>query len=206
MQRSRGIYSYSLLMTATLLFAGCAKNESEFKKPTPSSDPIEEVHGTHKPGPHGGQLLDLGEHEFMAEVVFKEDDPKSITVYLIEHDDNSKIVVSDDEKLTINGLKVDGQEISLTLTALPQEGDADGQTSRFEVSGDGIPEGIEDMHELGDGTFSVTINDKSYSGTIEHEHDHDDDHDDEHDKDDDDDKNHHDHDKDDDKDHKGEKK
>ncbi|MCH7685468.1 MAG: hypothetical protein IH899_02095 [Planctomycetes bacterium] len=200
MQRLRGILTYSLMMTAAILFAGCTTDEPEYKKPAPSSDPIEEVHGTHKPGPHGGQLLDLGEHEYMAEVVFKEDDPKSITVYLIEHDDNSKAVVSGDEKLTINGLKVDGQETSLTLSAKPQEGDAIGKTSRFEVSGDDIPEGIEDMHELEDGTFSVMIDGKSYSSTIEH--DHDDDHDHEHETDDD--KNHHDHDKDD--DHQGEKK
>ena len=198
MRRLRGILTYSLMMTATILFAGCSTDETEYKKPAPSSDPIEEVHGTHKPGPHGGQLLDLGEHEYMAEVVFNEDAPKSITVYLIEHDDNSKTVLSADEKLTINGLKVDGQEISLTLAAKPQEGDADGKTSRFEISGDDIPEGIEDMHELEDGRFSVMIDGKSYSGTIEH--DHDDDHDHEHD----DDTNHHDHDKDD--DHQGEKK
>jgi len=204
MQRLRGIFTYSLMMTAIIFFAGCTTDESEYKKPVSDPGPVEEVHGTHKPGPHGGQLLDLGEHEFMAEVVFKEDDPKSITIFLIEHDDNNKTVLTSDEKLTINGLKVDGQEISLDLVAKPQEGDADGKTSRFEVSGDGIPEGIEDMHELGDGTFSVTINDKSYSGTIEHEHDHDDDHDGDHDKGDD--KDHHDHDKDDDKDHKGEKK
>ena len=200
MQRLRGILSGSLMITATILIAGCTSEDNEYTKPTPSSDPVKEVHGTHKPGPHGGQLLDLGEHEFMAEVVFKEDDPKSITVYLIEHDDTSKTVLSDDEKLTINGLKVDGQETSLTLTANPQEGDADGKTSRFGLSGDGIPEGIEDMHELENGTFNVMINGKSYSGTIEH--DHDEDHDHEHSEDND--KNHHDHDKD--EDHKGEKK
>jgi hypothetical protein len=200
MQRLNRILLNSLMMTATILLAGCNSNESDFKKPVPSKGPVEEVHGTHKPGPHGGQLLDLGEHEFMAEVVFKEDNPKSITIYLIEHDDNSKIAVSNDQKLTINGLKVDGQETSLTLAAKPQEGDAEGNASRFEVSGDGIPKGIEDMHELEDGTFSVMINGKSYSGTIEH--DHDDDHDHEHDKDND--KKHHNHDKD--EDHKEEKK
>jgi hypothetical protein len=203
MQRLRGIFSISLMMTATILIAGCNSDESDFKKPTPSSGPVEEVHGTHKPGPHGGQLLDLGEHEFMAEVVFNEDDPKSITVYLIEHDDTSKTVVSDDDKLTINGLKIDGQETSLTLTANPQEGDADGKTSRFGLTGDGIPEGIEDLHELEDGTFSVMINGKSYSGTIEHDHDDHDSDEKHHDHDKDDDKKHHDHDKD--EDHKGEK-
>ena len=206
MQRFRGILSNSLMMTATILFSGCTTDESEYKQPAPSPGPVEEVHGTHKPGPHGGQLLDLGEHKYMAEVVFKEDAPKSITVYLIEHDDNSKTVVSGDEKLTINGLKVDGQETSLVFAAKPQEGDAEGKTSRFEVSGDGIPAGIEDMHELEDGTFSVMIDGTSYDGTFEHDHDDDQDDDNEHSKrnDDDNDKNHHDHDKD--EDHKGEKK
>ena len=174
----------------------------------------------HKPGPHGGQLLDLGEHEFMAEVVFHEDDPKSITIYLIDHDDNTKAVLTKDENLTINGLKADGKEISLTLVSKPLEGEADGDTSRFEITGDGIPAGIEDMHELGDGTFSVMINEKSYSGTIEHAHEDGEEHEahgDEkhHDKDGDegkhhdkgdDDKKHHDGDKDDDKDHQDEKK
>ena len=60
MQNLRGIISNSLMITATILIAGCSSDESEFKKPTPGSGPVEEVHGTHKPGPHGGQLLDLG--------------------------------------------------------------------------------------------------------------------------------------------------
>lgn len=197
MQQFRWTMNGSLTVAMLVALAGCNSDDTDYKKPAGDSGPVKEVHGTHKPGPHGGKLLDLGDHEFMAEVVFKEDDPKTITVYLIDHNDNSKAVFTGDQELKINGLKVGDSEVSLTLASKPQEGDPEGKTSRFEVSGESIPAEIEDMHELENGQFTVTINDIPYSGTIEHD-DHDEDH--EHHKDHDD-EDHHKKGHDDDKDH-----
>jgi len=176
----------------TICIAGCPEKDDKEFKPAEKKK-IEEKH-KHKPGPHGGDIVDLGNHEFRAEIVFKEKE-RELAIYLLDHDKDDP-VFSKDKEIVVH-FKHDGKEIEAKLPAVPQEGDKEGMTSRFQAKGDALPKELQDHHDLDGGHFNVDIMVKDkvrhYSAKIEG-HDHDEDHKDDHDK-------HKDH-KDDDKDHK----
>lgn len=169
----------AVALGALILTAGCrkSKDEGEYRLAEEQGEPER----THAQGPHGGETFDLGHnHNFRFELIFDEKEPRTLTIYLLEHDTDDPIY-SDQKELTIQGIKADGKELSLTLQAAPQEKDKEGMTSRFQATGEQIPTAIEDDHELAGGRFSVTVGGTSYMGTIEghghgEHHDHDKDH------------------------------
>ena len=148
--------------------AGCG-DSGEFKQVGPGSTngDAHDHHDHAEHGPHGGHVVELGEHEYHAEVVH---DPKknSVTVYLFGHDLDEPLPIEEQE-ITI-GLEMHGGEDEFTLTASPLESEAEGKSSRFEIVGDEeIAEHIEDEEDL-IGTVTVKIGEKSYSGKISHDH------------------------------------
>jgi hypothetical protein len=117
-------------------------------------------------GPHHGHLIELGEEEYHAELTHDEAS-KTVTVYLLGKDAKQPVAIGDPE-IALN-LAVDGQPLQATLTAQPQEGDAEGQASRFSLTDEKVLEALESPKATG--RLTVTIEGKTYSGTIEH-HDH----------------------------------
>ncbi len=121
----------------------------------------------HEHGPHGGHLVELGEEAYHAEVVFDEKAGK-ITVYIL--DSTAKTASPIDAKEITLKLAIAGKTESFALAAVPQPGDPQGKSSRFELVGNAdIKSHIKDEEDL-KGTVNATIGGKSYSGDIKHEH------------------------------------
>ncbi len=131
-------------------------------------------HGHDHPseGPHHGHLIELGGEEYHAEFVHDEQ-AGTITVYILDGAAKETVPIEATE-ININ-LKHDGQGEQFQLAASPDEGDADGKSSRF-VSDDA--ELAEDLHREGaEAQLVLQIGGKAYRGKIEHDHDHDHNHD-----------------------------
>ncbi len=172
------------LIAAMALFVGCNGPASDTKADAESAH----AHDHPSEGPHGGQLIELGDEEYHAELIH-DDDAETVTIYLLDGAAKKEVAIAEKE-LTLN-MTHDGHADQFKLAAEP---DASGKASKFVSSDAHLVEGLDDGAE---GQLVVSIGGTNYSGHVAHDHDHDhDDHDDD-DHDDDD----HDHDDDDDDDH-----
>jgi len=156
-----------------LLFGGgCQQSEEEYLPVEKGVEVVEEhAHGhEHDHGPHDGHLIELGDHDFHAELVFDEE-TKTITVYVLGHEPEDAHAI-DSKELALN-LMIDEKPAQFILTAVAQEGDPEGKSSRFVLAGDEqIAEHIHDEEDL-HGRVNVKIDRKDYSGEIAHDHGHD---------------------------------
>jgi hypothetical protein len=213
------IFVWMVCLTSVVYMTGC-KNEpaGETKKMEQAAEDKHDHddheghdHGhEHAHGPHDGHVIELGDEEYHAEVTLDEKS-KKLTVYV--YGPLLKKSVAIDQKEIVANLTVEEKPTVLKLAAVPQDGDAEGKSSRFEVTLKGeTAEHIHDAEEL-EGTIKLKINGDDFEGAIEHDHGHDhgdhdhDDHDDHDHKDGDHDHDDKDHDhKDEDHDHKDDKK
>jgi hypothetical protein len=148
--------------------SGCGSNQdvrqfSAEDNVTNTAPPAEHHHPEH--GPNGGHIVVLGAHAYHAELVF-DATTRNVTVHLLDHDMTAATPVAD-AGLTLN---LEGSE-PITFEASPIEGEPEGQTSRFTLSGDKLPEGVkgeEDLH----GSLALTVGGEPHAGAISHAHDH----------------------------------
>ena len=123
---------------------------------------------------HGGDLVEVGEHEYSLELVPGDG---NVTVYVMDaHHENPVMVASDDIELEID--KEDGDEVELDGEAVDA---ADGKASQFVFT---LPDGMTLLTSHGDhfdyaaeGHFHLTIDGTEYEPTFGgegHGHDHDD--------------------------------
>jgi len=158
----------SLLVVISLGVWGCS-GKTEVREFSPQDNventtPVEEHHHPEH-GPNGGHIVILGDHAHHAELVF-DATSRNITVYLLEHDMATATPLAD-ATLT---LKIEGGE-PIAFEVTPNTGDPAGQTSKFTLAGDKLPETVkteEDLH----GTLDLSVGGKSQSGTIGHADDH----------------------------------
>ncbi|QDU81106.1 hypothetical protein Pla110_28430 [Polystyrenella longa] len=159
--------------------AGCGNGDDGLQEFEPSTshedDHDHDEHGHEEHGPHDGHLVDLGDHKYMAEVVFDAADHK-VGVYILDHDE-MKAYPIDQTEIGAH-LHIGEEEQEFKLTAKPQEGDPEGKSSYFELAGNEIiKEHVTDAEDL-EGEIIVTVDGETYEGEIMHHHDHDhDDHD-----------------------------
>ena len=160
-------FSSAALLAATFAFAGCYK---EAGKPNPQeADALRPEAGHAEEGPHQGSLIELGKEEYHAELVH-DDAAHKVTIYLLDGA-AQKPVGSADKELVVN-LVVAGKPQQFKLPAAPQDGDAAGQASRFEVVDEAFCEALD--AEKTTGRVNVTIAGKTFSGDVAHSgHDHD---------------------------------
>lgn len=125
-------------------------------------------HG-HEQGPHKGELIELGEEEFHAEVVFDEEAAK-VSLYLLGPDAKTAVAIEAKEL----SLEMPGKDAPVThaLAAAPQEGDGEGKSSRFETKTADLFEAFHHNPKAA-GKFKVTLGGKEFAGEIKHDHDHD---------------------------------
>lgn len=162
----------TVLPLALLLVAGCGQPQAE-KTGLPDSPPEtgDSEHAGHPTeGPHHGDLIELGNEEYHAELLHPEHGEKSaVTIYILDGATAKKQVPIDADNVTIN-LSHEGQPEQFKLNANPAEGDPPGQSSRFTSSD------AELLAHFGEeeieGRLMLKINGKSYSGQIRHRHDH----------------------------------
>ena len=122
-------------------------------------------HG-HEHGPHEGELIELGEEEYHAEVVFDEEKHK-VVLYFLGSD--AKTAVPIEAKDIVVELPGKEAAVTHTLAAAPQEGEAEGKSSRFELAGEELIDAFHDNPKAV-GKFKVTIGGKDFEGKITHSH------------------------------------
>ena len=110
--------------------------------------------------------MNWARRSFHAELVH---DDKSVTIYILDSAAKNSVPVDANEVL-INILK-GGKPAQFKLAATPVEGDPNGKSSRFVDKGTELASHLD--NEAAAPKLSITINGKSYKGTITHEHDHD---------------------------------
>ena len=134
------------------------------QSPRPTASP-KVAHASH--GPHDGELLEIGNEEFHAEVVVDET-KKLFAIYLLDSQAKS-FVGLDVPFLTIN-MKIANKPVQFKLKAAPQLTDKAGFSSFFQLAS---PELMNGLHTKGsDPKLSLKIGNKSYIVKIMHEHDH----------------------------------
>lgn len=172
----RIIITSVLVPSLALSFTGCAEkpitpNNSSVsvnQPPPPTVDSHAHAHPSE--GPHHGDLIELGNEEYHAEMTH---DAKSITIYILDSSAKTAVPIEATE-LTINLLQ-DGKPAQHKLTATPAATDPTGKSSVFSLKQADLVKAIE-SHDAAP-KLNVTIDGKAYRGEIKHSHDHDHDHD-----------------------------
>lgn len=164
------LFALTTLACLMATFIGCSGGDDYREVSDADLAPAEEHHHTHE-APHGGLLIEVGEHEYNAELVVAED--RNLTVYVLSaHAEAPVPAAADSAKLS---LKNGEETIEVALKAVPQEGEAEGQASQFQ-SEQPLPEAIADTHDLS-GSLTLNIAGKDYTVTVDghaaHDHDHD---------------------------------
>jgi hypothetical protein len=166
------------------MFSGCADGDAPLATAVDAHrsitrDAHADEHGCEhgETGPHGGRLIELGD-SYHAEILHEES-AGSIAVYLLDAHGKSPVAAEADQ-VAINAL-VNGQATQHLLTAVPQDGDAPNQASRFELRSTTLARVIlDDGHAKA--RLNVRIEGKQFIGLIEpcedhdHGHEHDPDH------------------------------
>ena len=156
-----------------LICSGCPTESGSSYRELGKTDDVTNVdpldHHHHDHGPHGGHILEFG--KWHGEVVMGDD--RTVTVYILGGDAETAAPLAD--ATAVLHLHVGGEETEVPLTASPQEGDPENQTSRFVASADVIPESIDDIEKL-HGEVVLTVAGETVTGEITHDHDHDHDH------------------------------
>jgi len=163
-----------MFLALSVWLTGCGSKDDGFQEYSAAdkteADPHDHHdHGEHAHGPHDGHLTELGEdHKFMAEVVFNAGE-HAVGVYILDHDKLEPVAI---EATEISAhLHIDEKEAEYKLAAKPQEGDAEGKSSFFELAGNEvIAEHITDIEDI-EGEVMITISGKEYEGVIGHGHD-----------------------------------
>ncbi len=176
-------------LLACTLTVGCAPEEDDdvIADPAPAagdahadhddSDHADHDHADHDhpaEGPHGGSLIELGDEEYHGELLH-DAEAGTVTVYLL--DSTAKLAATTDATEATVNLSHDGERKAFTLTAEPQEGDAEGRSSKFVNTTDAaLGEELDHGHD--DAKLMLKIDGTAFSGSIRHSAaSHDEDHD-----------------------------
>jgi hypothetical protein len=135
--------------------------------PKPAPAPKAEPHTHADKGPNGGDLIELGDEEYHAELVMDEK-TNLVTIYLLGSDAKKPVAIPAKD-VSIN-LKHGGKPGQFKLKALALKTDPPGLSSRFSLKDDEL---VHDLnHKNNDARLSVKVNGKPYTAKIEVEHDH----------------------------------
>ena len=158
-----------LLALLATLVTGCPNNGSAGRPDTTGSSNTGDVHHDHvhpTEGPHHGELIELGNEEYHAEILH---DDRSVTIYILDHTATTQVPIHATE-IVINA-KHDGQPVQFQLVAAPDENDPPESSSRFVSDNEELAQHLDE--EGTDPRLVVTIDGKSFRGLIAHDHDHD---------------------------------
>ena len=156
----------SLIVLGTISLLGCAPASG----PTPQASAHEDhphQHAHASRGPHGGEIIELGNEDFHAELVH-DDRAGNVTIYFLDASAQNAAPI-DAVEVNVN-LRHDGQAQQFRLAALADQGDPQGRASRFVSAQQELANELD--HGQAHGQLVVTINGKQYRGNIDHAHDH----------------------------------
>ena len=164
------VRTYAAIGLVILAFgiAGCTSEvantgQAESSPPPATIDP-HAGHAHASEGPHHGELIELGNEEYHAELLH---DGSSVTIYVLSGAADQQVAI-DATEIVINTTH-DGKPEQFQLAAKPDASDPPGKSSCF-VSTD-----AELVHHIDEEDAShrlaLTIDGKSYRGEISHDHD-----------------------------------
>lgn len=168
----RRSFELALSTAFALVLSGCTDSNSEFtevghdESEVAHHDHGDHGHGHH--GPNGGEIVEVGNEEFHAEVVIDEETHR-VDVYILGSDAaTAKPIEASEVSISFkHGDEV--EEFKLAAAAL--DGEPEGQSSKFSLMSEEL---FEELHEHSEGaTLSFTAGGDSLSGTVTHSHDHD---------------------------------
>ena len=181
--RSLRVLCLPLAGLTVLWLAGCSEPGSIPSSSTggshvvtdgPPESGAHDEHAHPSEGPHHGDLVELGNEDFHAEVVHGEGG--SVSVYILDSAAKAAVPI-DATELTIN-ITHDGNAEQFKLLADRDAADPEGTSSHFSLKDEELAKDLDD-HDAA-AKLVVMIDGKSYSGKIEHDHDADHKHDDGH--------------------------
>jgi len=169
--------SIELALTAAfaLVLAGCTDSNSEFTEVSHDESEVghddHSGHGHGAHGPNGGEIVEVGNEEFHAEVVVDEDTHR-IDVFVLGSDAKTAKPI-DATEISVSFKHGDEVE-DFKLAAAALDGEAEGQSSKFTLTSEEL---FEELHEHSEGaTLSFSAGGESLSGAVTHSHDHGDEH------------------------------
>lgn len=123
---------------------------------------IDDTNGHPEHGPHGGDLVELGNEAFHVELVHGDG---SIAMYVLDGSASKPVAIAAD-KLVVS-LKHDGQVATFDLVAKPDNSEPAGQASRFFSSEPKLDQWLDAGAE---GVVVLEVEGKSYTGKVAHAH------------------------------------
>lgn len=168
----RRSFELALTVAFALVLTGCTDGSSEFTEVSHDEpevghdDHSGHGHGAH--GPNGGDIVEVGNEEFHAEVVVDEDEQR-IDVFILGSDaKTAKPIAASEIAISFkHGEEV--EEFKLAASAL--DGEAEGQASKFSITDEEL---FEELHEHSEGaTLTFADGDQTLTGTVKHSHSHD---------------------------------
>ena len=129
---------------------------------TPPPATVEAGHDDHgHEGPHHGVIVEFGNEEYHGEVVH-DDATGTVTVYLL--DSSAKKLATTTATEAVINLKHGDTAEQFKLPAQPEEGNPEGQTSRFSLTDKELIEHLDEAASAA--KLNITIGDTPYSGAI----------------------------------------
>jgi len=116
-------------------------------------------------GPHHGDLVELGNEEYHAEILH-DADAGTITIYVLDGAATEQVPI-DATEVMINATH-DGKPEQFKLAASPDTNDPQGKSSRFVSNDEELAHHLDE--EDAEPRLVLTINGKSYRGVITHDH------------------------------------
>lgn len=173
---------FAVLTFAWMFLVACSGCEKPAPAPTAPAAQVNKKDGDHDhgdhghehadSGPHNGQIIELGDDEYHAELVH-DDATHTITIYLLDGS-AEKSVTTPASEVTLNVVTKDKPQ-QFSLAAKPQPEDAAGTSTCFELISDELCEILDDSKTKA--RVNITIGEKSFVGEINHadheHHDHD---------------------------------
>ena len=123
-------------------------------------------HGEEHVAPHGGTLVELGDHQYHAEIAWDEK-AKTITLYVLDGEAEKAVPISAIELVLY--VDTDDEGTPYKLVAKPQPGDGDdGKSSRFVTTDKDAFEKYHD-DDSARGGIELSIGEKTYEVGVTHE-------------------------------------
>ena len=165
----KSVYTSITLALMAMIVAGCSSESSTGPDTAgpPNTMDSHDGHAHPSEGPHHGDLIELGNEEYHAEILHDED-AGTVTIYVLNGAATEQVPI-DATEITINA-KHDGKPEQFTLAASPDAIDPQGKSSRFVSNDEELAHHLDE--EGAEPRLVLTINGKSYRGVITHDHDH----------------------------------
>jgi len=154
-----GLFAWCLFATA---LTGCGDDKGKAVVVPPAGPPAH-AHADH--GPHDGDLIELGNEEYHAEMVH-DDKAGTLTIYILDGTAKKAVPIAATE-ITIN-VKHDGKPEQFKLAASAQTGEPAGQASRFVSSDKALGEHLD--HAADEKELVLDIAGKQYHAPVKHDH------------------------------------